>query len=70
MESKRSAEDYTVYEEWMVFGQSDAPGALSFNRKFVLVIPETSIDGIRRFLPPQDESEIGMEFERRVHLAT
>lgn len=57
-ESKRSAEDYTVYEEWMVFGQSDAPGALSFNRKFVLVIPETSIDGIRRFLPPQDESEI------------
>ena len=49
VESKRSAEDYTVYEEWMVFGQSDAPGALSFNRKFVLVIPETSIDGIRRF---------------------
>lgn len=58
VESKRSAEDYTVYEEWLVFGKTEAVGALSFNRKFVLVMPEDSIDEIKSFLPPQDDSEI------------
>lgn len=58
VESKRSAEDYTVYEEWLVFGKTEAAGALSFNRKFVLVMPEDSIDEIKSFLPPQDDSEI------------
>jgi len=58
VESKRTAEDYTVYEEWSVFGMTEAVGAISFNRKFVLVLPENSIDGIKRFLPPQDDSEI------------
>ncbi|MDA8839613.1 hypothetical protein N9N14_03940, partial [Candidatus Poseidonia alphae] len=58
VESKRSAHDYTVYEEWLVFGKTEAVGALSFNRKFVLVMPESSVDEIKRFLPPQDDSEI------------
>ena len=58
VESKRSANDYTVFEEWLVFGKTEAVGALSFNRKFVLVIPEISVDGIKRFLPPRDDSEI------------
>ena len=58
VESKRSAEDYTVYEEWLIFGKTEAVGGLSFNRKFVLVLPETSVVEIKRFLPPQDDTEI------------
>jgi hypothetical protein len=58
VESKRNAEGYTVYEEWLTFGKTEAVGALSFKRKFVLVLPETSVDEVKRFLPPRDDSEI------------